>query len=835
MAVSKNRKFAQIANDVAVDGTLTAAAISSDVTLGGATIYASRSNLPTAGNTAGDQAFTTDTNRLYIWNGSGWYNVALLNVAPSIQSVTDSDGNSTPFILSTEGAISTITITAQDSDGDPITYTATADSDFSGLATLSQADNVFTVTPFSQDSATTTTGTITFTATDGINVGSSGIQTFTLSFLSEYWDETILSIDTSSTNSLNNSTFIDRSTNALTVTPAGAPYQTSFHPYLDNWSANFTGDGSFLSLATGSDFHFDTGDYTVEAWVNPTDVSGQKWIAGIWSYTSPGNQAWALVLNSGKWRHLIDPADTTINTSTSDAVANVWTHVAIVRDGDAFKLFVNGVLESNVTSAGYNMQEGGGYVGIGQIQNAPVADNWRGQIADLHVIKGYAKYTSNFTPSTELITPHANTVLLTCRRNRFYDESGTSKSISSTGSGVRVAGFSPYGGQLSEYAPGENKGSVYLNGAATYISSSDASLAVGTGDFCIEYWINPSAFDGSGGFQGMIDYRNNSEPSTQILLHMANGQVYFYVNGSNRITGPTLSLNQWYHIALSRESGTSKLFVNGQQVGSDLPDPSNYTSSIIRIGADADGNGPNQEVNGYMSDIRVTVGSAVRTANFTAPTAPVGNTNASLYLPMDNAGIYDKTGNHTLTLVGNTLTSTTQTKFANTAVYFDGTGDYITTTIPGGLGGGDFTIEFWAYHNVLVDYQNWVGSTRGTTGFNVATDASGDVVWYDQAGGAARKIEAIGLISTNTWYHIAFVRSNGIIKAYLDGTAVGSAYSSSTNFSASDFGIGDTIGALGEDLNGYIENLQILRGVAKYTTNFTPPTQTQGRTYQAES
>src|SRR5210317_2546704 len=94
----------------------------------GATIYSTRSSLPISGNTAGDQAYVTGNNRLYIWNGSGWYNVALLNVAPSIQSVTDSDGNSTPFELSNEGAISTITITATDSDGDPITYTAEADS-----------------------------------------------------------------------------------------------------------------------------------------------------------------------------------------------------------------------------------------------------------------------------------------------------------------------------------------------------------------------------------------------------------------------------------------------------------------------------------------------------------------------------------------------------------------------------------------------------------------------------------------------------------------------------------------------------------------------------------
>lgn len=181
MAVSKNRQFAKIANDVTTSGTLAASAISSDVTLGGATIYSTRANLPASGNTAGDQAYVTENNRLYIWNGSGWYNIALLNAAPSIQSVLDSDGNTTPFRLATDGTATTITITALDSDGDPVTYTAEADSDFNGLATISQEANVFTVTPFSQDSATTESGTIIFKATDGINVATD-VNTFILQF-----------------------------------------------------------------------------------------------------------------------------------------------------------------------------------------------------------------------------------------------------------------------------------------------------------------------------------------------------------------------------------------------------------------------------------------------------------------------------------------------------------------------------------------------------------------------------------------------------------------------------------------------------------------------------
>ena len=151
-------------------------------------------------------------------------------------------------------------------------------------------------------------------------------------------------------------------------------------------------------------------------------------------------------------------------------------------------------------------------------------------------------------------------------------------------------------------------------------------------------------------------------------------------------------------------------------------------------------------------------------------------------------------------------------------VEFDGS-DGLTCTITGGTGAGDFTIEYWVKHNTLTDWQTHLSCTRGSTGFNVGTDASGDVVWYDQVGSTGRKIEVIGAITTDRWYHWAFVRSGGVIKAYLDGVALAK-YNATWNWSAGSWSIGCLDGS-SEYINGAMSNVRVVIGTAVYTSNFT--------------
>ena len=195
--VSRNRKIARrigqaVANDVLdISGAISAGA--------GVTVYATADDLPTTGLTAGDEAFVSGSNRLYISNGTGWYSIGLVNTNPAITSVEDPSSNTTPFTLATDGSALVLTITAADPEDIPLTYSyaVTTGSLTNGggtTATVVQGTgantNQFTITPTTTE-AYAGTFDLTFTTSDGINQASS-VNSFTLSFVS-YYDITSLS------------------------------------------------------------------------------------------------------------------------------------------------------------------------------------------------------------------------------------------------------------------------------------------------------------------------------------------------------------------------------------------------------------------------------------------------------------------------------------------------------------------------------------------------------------------------------------------------------------------------------------------------------------------
>jgi hypothetical protein len=146
---------------------------------GGTTTYDDMTALIAAtGMTTGDQAFVQENNKLYLYNGAGWYLVATLE---NSQPTTISGVEST-YSLANDGTATTITAVSEDPDGFPLTWSyAVTTGSLGSTATVSQTDNVFTITP-STDQANAGEFSITFSVTDGATGVVSAVSAFTLSF-----------------------------------------------------------------------------------------------------------------------------------------------------------------------------------------------------------------------------------------------------------------------------------------------------------------------------------------------------------------------------------------------------------------------------------------------------------------------------------------------------------------------------------------------------------------------------------------------------------------------------------------------------------------------------
>ena len=157
---------------------------------------------------------------------------------------------------------------------------------------------------------------------------------------------------------------------------------------------------------------------------------------------------------------------------------------------------------------------------------------------------------------------------------------------------------------------------------------------------------------------------------------------------------------------------------------------------------------------------------------------------------------------------------------------FDGTGDWLLLNDSPNLqlGSGDFTVEGWVYLSTTGTAKGIVGKGTATTGWLVSVNASNQLVFTD---GSTATTGSTALSAT-TWYYFAVVRNGsatGNVKIYLNGTAdatsSGAITTSYTQTNSMYVGADRTAGSA---INGYIDDLRITKGVARYTANFTAPT-----------
>jgi hypothetical protein len=641
-----------------------------------------------------------------------------------------------------------------------------------------------------------------------------------------YFNYVTMLLPGNGTNGAQNNTFLDSSANNFTITRNGNTTQGTVSPYGNNWS-NYFGSNNYISAASNAAFAIGTGDFTVEGWVYPDSAyTTYNYIfavavnGGLVFYVTGGN----LVVRTYNGVDLL-------SSSTIPAL-NTWTHVAATRSGTTLRIFVNGVLTASTTNS-TNFPQGGALVGNDGTNVAP----WLGYISNFRLVKGTAVYTTNFTPPTAPLTAITDTSLLTCQSNRFIDNSSNNFAITRNGN-VSVQRFSPFNPTAS-YAPSVDGGSGYFDGSGDALSSTtsfEASTSQTT--FTIEGWIYPTTFSTLINIIGGMGVLSGDSKSIAAEVNTS-GQValYWFDGAIKRCTGNSvMQLRAWNYFAIVVTSNAIAIYVN-KTTADTLTGTTTLTNRTqlvgLGVGAYYNNNLPSYFFNGSLSNIRYS--TIARTIS-AVPTAPVtSDTNTRWLLNFTNAGIIDNAEMNNLETVGNAQISTAQSKFGGGSMLFDGNGDglFVPPSQNPNFGSGNFTIELWIYYNSLTGAQTIISNgytTPVTNGWLVQTGTGdGKFNFYKQTSPTTVVLvvaDGGSAMSAGVWYHMAIVRNGTTTTIYRNGTSVGSATDTTTyTATAANFyvGGGTSTGFNGGFFNGYIDDLRITRGVARYTANFTPP------------
>ena len=409
--------------------------------------------------------------------------------------------------------------------------------------------------------------------------------------------------------------FKDNSASAHAVTIVGLPEVRAFTPILtskvydsavNGASAHCDGSGDYLTVATSSDFDLGTADFTISAWLyssndNTFAVLGDMSNGG----TTDSYQIW--------WNHSAEE----FRLGTADLAnmvgwavtlnLNSWNNVVFSRASGAIKFFFNGVeITSRATDSGdldgatFNAPTP---VYIGSFNSADAQLN--GYITDVRIIKGTAVNPSG--QPTAPLTAVTNTKLLLNMADGQAIDSAAQNNITLVANADTSTTQKKFG-----------TASLALDGTGDYVTLPYQSFApFGKGNLTIEGWVYFTANDNGGGvFQLSNGYLNSQVRGPTLGLDGGTDKWRWYYgtsSASHGSEGP--SVDTWYHFAWVRNSGTSKVYIDGTEILT-ASDATNYTDTYFTIGAYYSSS---LELNGYIDEFRISH-VARYTSNFTPTT-----------------------------------------------------------------------------------------------------------------------------------------------------------------------------------------------------------------------
>jgi hypothetical protein len=484
------------------------------------------------------------------------------------------------------------------------------------------------------------------------------------------------------------------------------------------YAVQFNGSSQYLSLASNAALQPGSGSFTIEAWIYPLNTS-QGCIAFFGGTTS----YWGIRFerNAGGGLQVLlttDAASWQINYTAGSVTNNVWSHVALVKNGTSVLLFLNGVQVGTTQTISGSVYTGGTLNQIGVCYNV---NYFNGYISNFRFIKGTALYTTNFLVPAAPLNAITNTSLLTCQSSTIIDNSTNAFVITNNGSATIQSSVLPThtanryltDGTLQtslfdEVSITNNKYGVSFNGSSQYLTIP-STLQLGSSNFTIEGWVYPTS---SSSDAGLFYINANTNGYAAIRVGWVGAAIYLltsldggnWVGSTSNFGSSNVPLNTWTHLAIVRSGNTISIYQNGTLVITNSSiSGALYGGSLNFLGAYQLGSF--KYFPGYMSNVRIVVGTALYTSAFTVPVAPLNAITNTVLLTCQSATIVDNstnaftiTNNGTATVTQPALTYSSKRILSDGSMVVSGVYDEITQFFPtsveylavagGGSGGG---------------------------------------------------------------------------------------------------------------------------------------------------
>lgn len=371
---------------------------------------------------------------------------------------------------------------------------------------------------------------------------------------------------------------------------------------------------------------FGTGDFTIESWVYiPAWTGAPQTILATRPNNSQYTDGWAFTIQSSDGRPYLytNASEVASPAGAGNVTLNNWHHIAVSRRGSRLFIFVDGIERAVNLNFTKNLTRQ--LLGIGGFPSQNT-ESFTGYMRGIRITKGVGRYgNANFTPPTaELAVINGNNTLMLVNFNgtngatTFTDSSPFSHTITNPGATAVT---------VNTTTKKFGTGSGFFNNLSflqlTTVPSSPLKSLVNQSAFSMEAWIYMTANPVSSNTVGnVIGHGGTDSANFWSFGPRADRKlVFFYwitTSANQIVSNATLNLNQWYHIAVTKQSdGLIRLFIDGvEDIAAQYVPTQGFNDSYpILIGRMGSG-----YFTGYIDDVRIVYQETVnRTTNFTPP------------------------------------------------------------------------------------------------------------------------------------------------------------------------------------------------------------------------